>query len=112
MEQIPPTCPQCHQPVQPEWYFCPNCGKDLRAKPRSTTVLMQVGIYALSVFLPPLGLWPGIQYLREADPKAKQIGMAAIALTVVSTIVTVWITYAFLESYINQVNQSINGIGL
>ena len=68
------TCPQCHQPIQPDWYFCQNCGKELKAKPRSTTVLAQVGIYALSVFLPPLGLWPGIKYVREADPKAEQCG--------------------------------------
>jgi hypothetical protein len=110
MDQIPSACPQCHQPIQPDWYFCPNCGKNLQAKPRSTTVLTQIGIYALSVFLPPLGLWPGIQYLREESPKAKQIGMIAIALTVVSTIVTVWITFAFIQSYISSINQSLIGL--
>lgn len=110
MDQIPLACPQCHEPVQPDWYFCPNCGKDLKAKPRSTTALMQAGIYALSAFLPPLGLWPGVKYLREENPKAKQIGMIAIGLTVLSTIVTVCLSYAFVLSYLNQVNQALNGI--
>jgi hypothetical protein len=105
------ACPQCHQPIQPAWYFCPNCGKDLQQKPRPTTALAQVGIYALSVFLPPLGLWPGIKYLREADPRAKQIGMIAIGLTVVSTIVTVWITVGLLQSYVGTINQSLGGLG-
>src|SRR6185436_14806278 len=99
-ENIPaPTCPQCRQPIQPEWYFCQNCGKDLKAKPRSTAALTQIGIYALSVLLPPLGLWPGIQYMRESDPKARQIGMIAIALTIIATIATVWVSYAFVQSY-------------
>ena len=105
------TCIACKFPVFTEWYFCPNCGKDLKAKPRSITALAQVGIYALSLFLPPLGLWPGIKYMREDDPKAQQIGMIAIGLTVVSTIVTIWISYAFVQSYIGSINQSLNGIG-
>ncbi len=107
----PASCPQCHQPSQPDWYFCPHCGKDLRAKPRSTTVLAQLGIYALSLFLPPLGLWPGIKYLREDDPLAQRVGMIAIGLTVVSTIVTIWISYAFVQSYIGTINQSLGGSG-
>lgn len=108
---VPLACPQCHQSIQPEWYFCPNCGKDLKAKPRSTTLLAQIGIYALSVFLPPLGLWPGIKYLREENPKGQQIGMIAIGLTVLSTIVTVWLMFSLVQSYVGTINQSLGGLG-
>ena len=111
MDTLPLACPQCHQPIQSEWYFCANCGKDLKAKPRSTTVLTQVGIYALSVFLPPLGYWPGAKYWRDPDPAAKRIGMIAVALTTVSTILTIWLTIAFLQSYVSQISQSMNGLG-
>jgi len=110
MDSLPIACPQCHQPVQPEWYFCPNCGKDLKAPPRSTTLLTQIGIYALSIFLPPLGLWPGIKYLRESDPKAKQIGMVAVALTILSVVATIWISFGLMQSYISQINQLSNGL--
>jgi len=56
MENISAVCPTCHQPVSPEDYFCPNCGKDLKAKPLSVSITTQIGIYLLSIFLPPLGL--------------------------------------------------------
>ncbi|MDE2019083.1 MAG: zinc ribbon domain-containing protein [Patescibacteria group bacterium] len=111
MDSIPLACPQCHQPIRPEWYFCANCGKDLKAKPRPVGVWMQIGIYALSIFLPPLGYWPGIRYFREDNPKAQQIGMIAILLTTISMVATVWIGYVWLQGYINAMNQSLNGLG-
>lgn len=100
-------CPTCRQTISPEFFFCPYCGGKLRGKPLSTSVFVQVGIYLLSIFLPPLGLWPGVKYVRSGDKKAKTIGMAAIVLTIISTVVLVWYSYEL----IGQLTQSLGGIG-
>jgi hypothetical protein len=95
---IPTLCPICHQPVTPTAYFCPNCGAPLRPKPPSTTLLTQIGIYALSLLLPPLGLWPAIKYIRSNDEAARRVGWIAFALTVISIIVTIWLTEALIQN--------------
>jgi hypothetical protein len=113
METIPPSlCPRCHLPVAPESYFCPNCGLSLKEKEASVTVLMQIGIYALSIFLPPLGLWPGIKYARRSNRTARRVGWIAIALTIISTVVTIWLTFALLNVYLNTLTQSLGGSGI
>ncbi len=100
-------CPACRQPVNPDFYFCPNCGKKLRSKPLSTSIWTQAWIYFVSVLLPPLGLWPAVKYVRSDDKKARTIGIVAILLTVIGIIIAVWYTIGF----INQLNQSINSLG-
>ncbi len=61
------------------------------------------------MLLPPLGLWPGIKYARNADPKAKNIGWAAIILTVLSTVITTWLTIQFMSAYLAAVNSALTG---
>lgn len=51
----------------------------------------------MSVFLPPLGLWPGIRYLKQKDEKSRMIGFIAITLTIVSTAITIWLTLGFIN---------------
>lgn len=92
------NCKFCGFLVSDNFYFCPNCGKKLKEPPLSTSIGKQLGIYALSIFLPPLGLLPGIKYLRQNDNKAKIIGVLAIALTIISTIVTINITLNFINN--------------
>jgi uncharacterized membrane protein YqaE (UPF0057 family) len=101
-------CLFCHFPVAETYYFCPNCGKNLKAPPVSTTIFKQIGIYALSIFLPPLGLWPGIKYLRQNSQRAKTVGLVAIILTIISTIITVWLAIGMF----NQVGQSLMNQGI
>jgi hypothetical protein len=106
-------CPVCHLPIRPEFYFCPNCGKSLREKPLSASAATQAWIYALSVIMPMiayLGLhyWPGVKYLRSPDPSAKQIGMIAIALMAISTVVTFWWGIVWLQGFIQS---SVNNVG-
>ena len=106
-------CPQCGVAIPADAYFCPNCGKKLAEPPVSTSVLMQVGLYTFAIFLPPLGLWPGIKYVRRGnaanDLNARRVGWITIALTIISTIVTTWLTIAFLNSYIDMLNRSLGG---
>ncbi len=103
-------CPVCHQAVSPEFYFCPNCGKNLREKPLSTSLSSQISIYLLSIITPPLcfltiGYWHGIKYLKAKDPKAKEIGIIATVLIVLSTIGTIWFLYVFTV----QLTQTLTG---
>lgn len=103
------TCPSCHEPIVPDAIFCPRCGKQLKEAPLSTSVFTQTTIYLVSILLPPLGLWPGIKYFRHSDPKAERVGMAAIVLTVLSTTITIWLTFQFLNVYLNTLNTAQYG---
>ena len=106
------VCPFCQFSLPSEFYVCPNCQKKIKDPPLSTTTGKQLAIYAISILLPPLGLWPGIKYLRDDDPKAKKIGLAAIVLTVVSFVVSTWISIAVLgtvnKMYTSQIKQYQN----
>jgi uncharacterized membrane protein YqaE (UPF0057 family) len=100
MEQT--VCPFCHFSLSENFYFCPNCGKKISEPP--ITTLKEIGVYLLSIFLPPLGLWPGIKYLFSKDQRRKRVGIIAIILTIVSTVVTIWLSIAMF----NNLNQSIS----
>lgn len=99
----PKTCPQCGALVVETYYFCSVCGFKLRQPPFTISIGKQIGIYLLSALLPPLGLMPGIRYLMNSDSKAKQVGIIAIGLTVVSSFVTIWLT---VQTF-NAVNESV-----
>ncbi len=111
----PALCPACHQPVKPEFYFCPNCGKNLQEPPLSVSVGAQTGLYFMSIITPPMcfltiGAWHGMQYLKSADLRAKQIGIIAVVLMVVSTVVTVWLVYAFTVQLMSLVSSLSGGL--
>lgn len=97
------TCPSCKMLTYAVYYYCPNCGKQLRARPLSTSVGRQIGIYLLSIFMPPFGFWPGFKYLMQPNTKAKIIGFIAVALTIASTVITTYYTFGFID----KVNQFI-----
>jgi len=104
MEQT--ICKFCGQAVFTNYYFCPYCGKKLIEPP--ITALKEIGVYLLSVFLPPLGLWPGIKYLFQKNQKAKWVGSIAIALTIISTVITLWISVAAFSSISKSVSSQLN----
>ena len=106
----PALCPVCHQPVPPNAYFCPNCGAPLRTKPPS--VWQQLSAYLVSFFLPPFGLAYSFKFLRQNDPIAKRAGWITIILTVVSLILTVWLSELFVNSLSQSINQSLNQVNL
>ncbi len=74
----------------------------------STTVGRQIFVYFLSFFLPPLGLWPGIKYLKQGSEKSRMIGFIAIFLTIISTAITVWFTLGFINIFNQQLNSNFN----
>jgi hypothetical protein len=109
------TCPSCHFPLHESFYFCPNCGKKLKDPPVSTGIGKQIGIYLVSILLPPIGFWPGVKYMLSPDKKAQIIGVVAILLTFISTIITVWYTYQIyiqLQQALNAQLQAPQSLGL
>jgi hypothetical protein len=106
------TCPACHQPVLPEYYFCPNCGKELHPPPLPTTPAAQAKVYLHSVILPfivfiTVSKWQGYRYFKSDDQEAKQIGAIAISLLVLSTLAVCYLAYVWTE---NTIQSSVNSI--
>lgn len=113
-------CPQCHQPVLPEYYFCPNCGKGLKEKPLSTTIWAQLWLYIFTLVFMPLTsylvyrYWNGIKYFRSEDPKAKRIGLISIILligTIIAVAWSIWTGFAWFQVYIKTQQSSPNYLG-
>jgi len=109
-------CPQCHQPVLPTYYFCPNCGKSLHEPPLLTSVGAQTGLYILSIIMPlicflAINQWKGMKYMKSADPQAKQVGYIATALMVISTVIVVWVGIIWTEQLINSMTGGLMGAG-
>ena len=99
MESASSVCPGCSLPVLSEFYFCPNCGKVLRPKPLTVSLGRQIGVYVLSFFLPPLGLYPAFKYIKQSDPKTKLIGWIAVILTIVSIFLSLYILAGFMQQF-------------
>jgi len=111
-------CSVCHQPLLPQYYFCPNCGTKVNAAPLSTSVGTQIWVYFFSIILPIICFifvtkWPGVKYVKSPDPKAKKIGYIAWTLIIISTVVTIWLAYVWtqeaIQSSINSINLDMGG---
>jgi len=104
--QIP--CPFCSTLVDRTAFFCSVCGKNVREKPLSTNTFTQIGLYAVSVLLPPFFLFWTIKYLKSKDPKAKQIGMISLGLMIFALVIAVWLSVAYMKNVSHGVNQQLN----
>lgn len=101
-------CKYCKTTISMGVYYCPNCGKKLRDKPPSTGVGAQVGLYLLSILLPPFGIIPAIRYLRQKETKSKVVGMVALILTVFSIVATLYYAIIFVNEYNRILNSQLN----
>lgn len=112
----PTVCPVCHQPVLPTWYFCPNCGAKLSTPPLSVSFWTQAGIYLFSVVLPIMAFiaikyWPGMKYLRSPDWTRKQIGIVALGLLIISTLLVTWWSIVWFEGFMQASTGGLLGSG-
>jgi uncharacterized membrane protein YvbJ len=101
-------CKECGHEISDEALACPNCGKPQRDKPPAVSLSRQMVVYFVSLFLPPFGLWYAWKYLKQKDGKSKKIGIAALILTIISIIITIW----FTERLVNSINQALNSVNI
>jgi len=92
-------CPACQCKIQADWFFCPNCAKELKEKPPVISAGKQIFMYTVSFFLTPLGLGWGIKYVKYKDRKTKIIGVICIVLTALSFIFMIMSLKSFVEQY-------------
>ncbi|OGM28199.1 hypothetical protein A2801_04185 [Candidatus Woesebacteria bacterium RIFCSPHIGHO2_01_FULL_41_10] len=100
------VCLQCHIPVRETDYFCFNCGKALREKPKPVSIVSQVLLYTGCLFLPPLGFWWGYKYLKQGDETSKRIGIVAIVLTFIALILGLVVANNLMKEVTRQVNDA------
>lgn len=107
-------CPQCQSIVLPNENFCPKCGFQLvhTGSAQNLQILSvgkQIWIYFVSIVLPPLGLIWTFKYLRSNSPQLRRIAFIAAGLTVISIIITLWISVGLFNSVNQQVQTQLNG---
>lgn len=107
------TCPFCHQPVLSTYYYCPNCASRLTNAPLSTSPATQAWIYFQALILPMflylfIAKWPALRYYQSRDPKVRAVGTYAFIILFVSTIATIWLSYASFQAMMQSVNSSIS----
>lgn len=101
METLIPSvsCPSCKLPVLSEFYYCPNCGKQQRAKPIEVSAGKQVGVYLLGFFMPPLAIPFALRYIKQPNKKTRIIGMAVLSLVIVSIGLSLYGYVLFLQQF-------------
>lgn len=102
-------CPFCFHTLTGGDYFCPFCGKQIKEKPIDTSLMKQISVYAVSILLPPAGLWPAYKYLKTNNPKAKKIGSVAVVLTIISVLVSAYLLIGFVNEVNTQISSQLNG---
>jgi len=103
-------CPTCHQPILDQYYFCPNCGFNIKEKPNVISIPAQIGWYIFAIILPPLGLWPGVKLIMKPSTQSKRVGAITIILTLTSTILMSWAIISLFNSYLEQLNSTFYGL--
>lgn len=103
-------CPFCASQVVPDEYFCSNCGRGIRRKLPSVSLSTQLGIYLVSLILPPFGLFQAFKYLRESDSKRRSVGIIAILLTAVSLVIVAVTSISLINTVNEQVNRQVKNL--
>lgn len=93
------SCPSCNSSVEPGYYFCPACGKQLRARQLSTSFWQQLKVYFVSFFLPPFGLWSAFRYLTQRGIGSKVAGVISTSLTVLAIVMVTYEVLTFSELF-------------
>lgn len=101
-------CPNCRQPIQLTYVYCPNCGKKIHSDSLSTSLFSLFILILKTLLLPPFGLLWGYRYLRQSDNTSKIIGLIIIIITIIETVWLVQVTIVSINSVSQQINQIQN----
>ncbi len=99
-------CTQCGTALPAEANFCSHCGVQIKEPGLSVSAATQFRIYCVSFFVPPFGLWYAYKYLKHGGATEEKIGYVAIVLTLVGIGLVIW----SVNSLIQSVNQSLEGL--
>ena len=61
----------------------------------------------MSILLPPLGLVPGIKYIRGKNQNGKMVGTIAILLTIVGTVISIVVFLQVMDTVNKQVESQL-----
>jgi len=113
MDTAIPVCPHCGNSVFPTDEFCSHCGFRLFGS-KMPSIWKQSWIFAVSFFLPPLGLIWVVKYIKSSEKIEKRIALIALFLTVLSLIISVWVGFGIIGSITQQVSQykGVSSVGL
>ncbi len=81
----------------------------LKTRAPSTSIGAQIKVYAVSALLPPFGLVYVWRYYKQSDRASQRIAAIALALTILMTAATVWITIDTLDAVNRMLNTVLNG---
>jgi len=91
------NCGKCKKPLSEFSYFCPNCGNKIINKPFKLTIKTILYVITLSIFFPPLGIFPGFKYLRYKEISAKLFGLLTIVITLIFTYLMFYVFIKFMN---------------
>lgn len=94
-------CPHCGQAIAETDMFCSHCGTQIIRQDLPISMGRKFYIYAVSVLLPPLGFIWLVKYIKSTNPDLKKVGILAGVLTLISSIITIWVTLGLLQSIQN-----------
>lgn len=77
------TCPACRRGVQPDYFYCPYCGKNIRPAPLPTTIPQIIKVCIASAIVMPYGLYMGVRYLRQTDERSRYTGIMVLGVTII-----------------------------
>lgn len=100
------VCSKCKASIQSTDNFCPHCGQQIV---RHVGILRQIWIYFVSIAFPPLGLIWTFRYFRSSYSQPKKVAWAAALLTVLSTVITIWVSVGIIQTVQTQIQTQLNG---
>lgn len=92
-------CPNCKLPLLTDFYFCPNCGKQVREKPITISTRRQIVLYLLSMFFPPVALPFAIRYIKQQNKHTRIIGFVVFFLAIGSMGASLYAYAVFIQQF-------------
>jgi hypothetical protein len=94
-----PICAVCKKEVGAGDIFCPHCGAKLIQTNEPLSTGQKIKIYAVTIFLAPLGIYWFIKYFRNSDPQKRHIAYAVLWITLIMLVLVAVSTIYIMDFY-------------